>query len=259
MNHLKTRLSWFSLLLATAFAIAGCGGGGTAQSVAFSVHTTITVNGISGDEPGVSVGGFVPTVGIILANACSQNPGGTNGFGPVNTDSKGMFTVTNAAIGPSCVWEFNRDVTSQCTVPTINMQVTVTHPDQVVPLPCGAAVNTFLANPRSFDPANPPPTVTITGQNMLATYAMPKVDIYDQNHTLHLEVTALSASSDGKTLVFPSNQITFGGRFAAVVYVLDANGNWGSVGGADINVFTPVDPPPTGGGGCTGRNCLPQN
>lgn len=232
-------------------------GGGTAPSVAFTIHTTVTVNGLTNDDGNVNVGGFVPLLGINLANACSQNPGGINSF-QGTTDSHGLLTVSNAAIGPSCTWEFQRDVSSQCPVESINVQVTVTHPDQPVPLPCGVAVNTFVANPSHIDPNNPPATLTITGQNMSATYALPKVRFYDQSQTLHLEVDAISASSDGTSLVVPGNQLTFTGRFAAVVYVLDANGNWDAVGGADISIVPPVDPPPPPPT-CTTRNCLPQS
>ncbi|MGH9564754.1 MAG: hypothetical protein ACRD4I_02115, partial [Candidatus Angelobacter sp.] len=224
-------------------AISGCGGGGTAPSIFFKVRTTVTVNGLTNDDKNVNVGGFVPLLGIQLANACSQNPGGVNSF-QATTDDQGFHTVSNAAIGPSCIWEFQRDISALCPVATINDQVTVTTPGETVPLPCGTAVNTSLANPSHIDPDNPPATFTITGQNMLTTYAMPKVDFYDQSETLHLEVSALSAAPDGTSLVVPAGQITFPGRFAAVVYVMDATGNWDSVGGADINVFVPLPPPP---------------
>lgn len=79
---------------------------------------------------------------------------------------------------------------------------------------------------------------------MVATYAMPKVDFYDSAHTLHFEVSALSVSPDGTTLVFPGNQLTFNGRFSATVYVMDANGNWDAVGGAAVSIEPPPPPPP---------------
>jgi len=109
------------------------------------------------------------------------------------------------------------------------------------------------------DPTAPPATITITGQNMDPTYAMPRVYFYDQNQTVWLQVTATSASADGTQIVIPASQVTFPDTYyAAVVFVLRANGSWDAVGGAAVRVFTPISPPPGGGGGCTGRNCLPQ-
>ncbi|HEU5414051.1 MAG TPA: hypothetical protein VFW31_09855 [Candidatus Angelobacter sp.] len=242
----------------------GCGGGGSTPSgLFFKVHTTVTVNGIVNDDPNVNVGGFVPLTGIELANACSQNPGGLTGFGPNTTDGTGHFTVSDSnsgvAIGPSCEWLFSRGTSNQCPVQSVNEQHNVTFSGMEVALACGVTVNTFAASPATIDPTAPPATMTITGHNMSATYAMPKIDFYDQNRTLWLEVTALSVSSDGTSLVLPANQITFAdGEYAAVVSVMQADGTWNSVGGADIHVATPVSPPSGGGGGCTGRNCLPQ-
>jgi hypothetical protein len=263
MKTILIKLLLLVLSITLSVAAGGCGGGSGATSLFFKVHTTIIQNGLSVDEANVTVGGFVPLFGITLANACSQNPTGMTAFGPDNTDSNGMFTVSDSnsgvAIGPSCTWEFQRDVSAQCSVPTINDSQNVTFSGQTVPLPCGVAVNTFTASPSKIDPGNPPATVTITGQNMTATYAMPHVRFYDQSHTLFLEVTALSASSDGTTLVFPGSQITFTGRFSATVYVMDANGNWDAVGGAAITVAPPPPPSPTPIPRCTGNECLPQN
>jgi hypothetical protein len=262
MKKILVKCLLLVLSITLSLAAGGCGGGGGASSLFFKVHTTITVNGLSTDEPNVSVGGFVPLLGLNLANACSQNPTGITAFAPDNTDSNGMFTVSDSnsgvAIGPSCAWEFQRDVSAQCSVPTINDSQNVTFSGQTVPLPCGVAVNTFTATPSKIDPGNPSATVTITGQNMTATYSMPHVRFYDQTQTLHLEVTALSVSSDGTSLVFPGNQITFTGRFSATVYVMDANGNWDAVGGAAITVAPPPAPSPTPIPRCTGGNCLPQ-
>ena len=249
MKHLTTKCLYLPLAFICLMFSGGCNiGGGGATSLFFKVHTTITVNGLTQDEPNVSVGGFVPLAEITLANACSQNPTGLAAFGPDTTNSAGSFTVSDSshgvAIGPNCNWEFQRDVSTQCPVPTINDLVNVTFSGQVVQLPCGTAVNTFIANPNKIDPATPPASVTITGQNMVATYAMPKVDFYDSAHTLHLEVSALSVSPDGTTLVFPGNQLTFTGRFSATVYVMDANGNWDGVGGAAVSIEPPPPPPP---------------
>lgn len=156
------------MLLPIMFFCSGCGGGTGATSLFFKVHTTITINGISQDESNVTVGGFVPLFGILLANSCSQNPNGITAFGPDNTNSSGLFTVSDSsrgvAIGPSCTWEFQRDVSAQCPVPTINDPVNVTFSGMPVPLPCGTAVNTFTANPSKIDPGNPPATVTLTAR-----------------------------------------------------------------------------------------------
>jgi hypothetical protein len=250
MRKLVTQFICLQLALLGLLLLSGCNiGEGGATSLFFKVHTTVTINGLTQDESNVTVGGMVPLFGIVLVDSCSQNPTGIAAFGPDTTNNSGFFTVSDSthgvAIGPSCTWEFSRDVSAQCPVQTINDPVSVTASGQVVPLPCGVAVNTFTANPSKVDSTNPPSTVTITGQNMVATYAMPKVDFYDSSRTLHLEVSAISVSPDGTMLVFPGNQLTFTGRFSATVYVMDANGNWDGVGGAAVTIVPPPPPPPT--------------
>jgi len=174
------------------------------------------------------------------------------------TDANGVLTVSSVAIGTNCAWSLFRNTSNLC--PTQNLVTRIFDvPGKNFELQCGSEVNTFLASPNKVDPTAPPATITITGQNMDPTYAMPRVYFYDQNQTVWLQVTATSASADGTQIVIPASQVTFPDTYyAAVVFVLRANGSWDAVGGAAVRVFTPISPPPGGGGGCTGRNCLPQ-
>jgi hypothetical protein len=93
--------------------------------------------------------------------------------------------------------------------------------------------------------------MTISGQNMVPTYAMPQVFFYDSNQVSHLQVTAISASPDGTSIVIPASQVTFPtGYYGAVVYVMQPDGTWNPVGGAGIFMEAPPpnDPnPPTCG------------
>jgi hypothetical protein len=208
-------------------------------------------------DPSVFVSGNIAIPPSSVQADCTFNSTGSQSF-TGTTDANGVLTVSSVAIGTNCAWSLFRNTSNLC--PTQNLVTRIFDvPGKNFELQCGSEVNTFLASPNKVDPTAPPATITITGQNMDPTYAMPRVYFYDQNQTVWLQVTATSASADGTQIVIPASQVTFPDTYyAAVVFVLRANGSWDAVGGAAVRVFTPISPPPGGGGGCTGRNCLPQ-
>lgn len=239
------RISRVGLSLLITFVIGlgiGCSGG---SGPSFNVATTIMVNGLMQPEAGVTIAGVAGTPSI----DCAQNPMGTSQFGPLPTDANGVYKVSNAAYGPNCGWSFNRYVSAHCPQPTFNDVMFVTIDSQTVHLPCAIPINTFSANPFRINVNSPPSTFNITGHGMDATYGLPQVWFYNQNRTVLLRVTAVSASSDGSLIGVPASNVTFGanGSYAAVVYVRQSTGTWSPVGGAEIYIYGNVT---AGGGGC---------
>ena len=163
------------------------------------------------------------------------------------TDGNGRYTVTNAAVGGSaCSWTFNRGASANCPNPN---PAGVTVPNVLsgptFNLPCNGAT-LFAAGPSIINKANPLSSITITGQNIGSTYAMPQVTVYDVNQSALVTITASSVAPDGSSLTIPAAQVTLlaDGSYGAVVYVKQASGTWDSVGGAGISLFTPSGPPP---------------
>jgi hypothetical protein len=232
----KSKLSVFLLAIMVVSWAVGCGSGGGNNSDFFVIETTILVNGFVRPESGVHISGTANTPTVF----CTQFPNGTSGF-DANTDGNAQYTVQNAALGgPSCSWTLSRFPSAQC--PQFSSQtIFVTVPGGTFNFQCAVAINTFTANPSKIDPTAPPSTITITGQHMYATYAMPQVTFYDQNENALLTVNAVSASGDGTSMTVPASQLTFpDGGYGAVINVKQADGTWQTIGGAGIRLFTTV-------------------
>lgn len=258
--YTRSRPVCFSAVLFGIIAIVGCGSDSDSSDCqnCVSINTSVVVNGMNQLDQNVAVSGTLALPpGDFTNTDCDLNPLGNTQFSGTTDGTNAVFTEAEVALGHNCVWSLFRNTSAKC--PTANIVTrTFDVPGRNFGLPCGSEVNTFLASPNRVDPTAPSATITITGQNMDPTYAMPQVYFYDQNQTVWLQVTVSSASADGTSVVVPASQVTFPENYyAAVVYVKRSDGTWNAVGGAGIRVFTPIDPP-TGGGGCTGRNCLPQ-
>jgi hypothetical protein len=234
--NIKSKLSVFLLAVMVGSWVVGCGSGGGNGSDFFTIDTVITINGFVRPEAGVHISGVAnsPTV------FCTEFPNGTSSF-DATTDSNGQYTVQNAALGGgSCSWALDRFASANC--PQFSTQtIFVTVPGGTFNFPCAVAINTFTATPSKIDPTAPPSTITISGQNMDPTYAMPQVTFYDQNENALLTVSASSASGNGTSIVIPGNQVTFpDGGYGAVISVKQADGTWHTIGGAGIRLLTTV-------------------
>lgn len=227
-----------AIVLGVLFAV-GCGSSSNPSDF-FTIDTTILVNGFTRPDPNVPISGQANSPTIF----CTEFPNGTSGFNGTS-GSNGQFTVNDAALGgPSCSWTITRGATADCPQASVET-IFVTVPGGTFNFPCASAINTFTANPARFDPTAPPSSITVTGQNMYPTYAMPQITFYDQNQTALLTVTALNASSDGTSITVPTSQVTFPeGAYGAVISAKQSDGSWLTLGGAGIRLFTPVEPPP---------------
>lgn len=236
-----TRYAW--IIVVGLFALTGCGGGSSGCNNCQTITTHVTINGMSQLDPGATVNGNVVVPPIDDQTDCDINPSGAGTFGGTTDPQNASFTADNVAIGHACSWSIFRGTTAKCPVAN-TMTVFFTVPGGSHPIDCGTQINTFSVTPNPIDPTSPPTTITISGQNMYPTYAMPKVTFYDGNQNILLQVTATSASSDGTSVVAPASQVTFAdGFYAAVIYVLQADGTWQPVGGAGIETRTPLSSP----------------
>jgi len=242
MNKIFRIASLLLVILATG-ALVGCGGGGSGSSTPFFVvETVFSLNGFTKLDPHVAVAGTANAPGIF----CTANPGGVASFNGT-TDGNAQFTIANAAVGGSaCSWTINRGVSANCPTPNpVGVTPINVLNGTTVNVPCNGAT-LFLAGPSVVNKSKPPSSISITGQGMGATYAMPQVSVYDVNQTVLLTLTATSVAPDGSALTIPAAQINLlaDGSYGAVVYVKQADGTWASVGGAGIAVFTPSGNPP---------------
>jgi hypothetical protein len=240
----KRSISYFSLMVLLASVVIGCGGGGNPEPPAFTanVETVFSTNGIQHVDPNVQFNGIIEVPESDWPTDCELNPAGVNQFGG-DTNSNGLFSESNVAMGISCSWSFFRNASANCSAQGFT-NVLVTTPNQTVILPCASSLAIFNVAPSLINPTKPPSSLTITGQGMFSTYAMPQVYFYDENDKVWLQVAASSASGDGTSLVVPGGQVSFGdGTYGAVVYVEQANGTWNPVGGGSITLFTPSPPP----------------
>jgi hypothetical protein len=253
---MKIRTVSFACMIVTILAVLGCGGGGDISFSSppppfFTVVTVYSVNGFVRPDPNV---GVIGTAFLPAAN-CLTNPNGISSFSST-TNGNAQYTVQNAAVGVStCVWTINRGASPNCPNPSITGTKVTANPSATVNVPCNGST-IFTADPNIINLNNPPSTITITGQNMDATYGMPQVTFYDVNQTALLTVTAISVSGDGTSLTIPADQVVFSNdSYGAVVYVKASDGTWNSIGGAGINVFTPD----FGGDGGTCNPPMPCN
>lgn len=104
----------------------------------------------------------------------------------------------------------------------------------------------FEASPPYVDPASPPGTMTITGQDMDTTYGMPMVEYYDVNGNLFAQTQAFYVAPDGTSLTASAPDFSScpTSQYLVVVSNVDPNGLLVIVGSTTIDVFTPDPPPP---------------
>ncbi|MDQ6652247.1 MAG: hypothetical protein M3Y84_05845 [Acidobacteriota bacterium] len=226
--------------------------------VGFTVLTTITFFGAMGipverPQTNVEVAGQwerdLPILGTVL---------GANTFFTGNSGA-GKLRV-NGARAPAR-WQFG-EFSGTCANQSIVLDVrqndgVLLNCDTTRPRPFGAA---FSANPSSIDITYPPATVTITGQDLVATYGMPWVEYYDENGSLVAQTQAFSVAPDGSWLTgyTPDLSSVPTGAYTVVVSNVDPDGSLSIAGTTTINVFASVPDPPPDPCGCSGgRECMP--
>ena len=226
--------------------------------IGFIVLTTITLFGPMGlpitmPQTHVAVGGDWivdrPTLGEVK---------GTVKF--FSGDSGQGKLQVNDARAPAD-WMFG-EFSGNCAGQTVAFPVrqndgAVLNCDTTRPRPLGIA---FSAIPKDIDINNPPPTVTITGQDMDATHGMPWVEYYDDIGNLVAQGRAFAVASDGTWLTgyTPDLSSVSTGSYTVIVSNVDVDGNLSLAGSTIINVFASTPDPPPDPCGCPGdRACMP--
>lgn len=120
----------------------------------------------------------------------------------------------------------------------------------------------LAAAPASADLNAPPPSVTITGQAMDATYGMPKVEYFDPNGYLIGAVTASSASADGTTITAPVPDLSsaYSGSYQVQVSNLTSSGYYQDiVGSATLSCWGRDRSDSDGDGWYDDEDCYPYD
>lgn len=242
---------------------------------------------------------LIIALGAFLFEACSPNtaPGQTGGFRiktlafygttnviPTTASVQGVFTsATGSTTGTTTSfnqesngggdliindgkvpgnWQFRVGPTlnglSHCLGYTFYDQ-TVSAND-IVHLQCQGSFFRFEASPESLDALNPPATMTLTGDGLDDTYAVPVIAFYDElgNVVASAPASHVNWQKDGIHSVdvsVPELNLVYDGIYTARVNNVLSDGSWELVGAAPLTVSG--NPPPIGGGGGGGDECIP--
>jgi len=105
----------------------------------------------------------------------------------------------------------------------------------------------FAATPDYIDTSNPPPTITITGDGIDATYSMPYVQYYDPDGNLVAQAQASEVAEDGTWLSgsTPDLSSVVSNSYWAVVSNVAPDGSQVVIGATVVYVDSGQPPPPS--------------
>ncbi|HYK20281.1 MAG TPA: hypothetical protein VEV42_06085 [Pyrinomonadaceae bacterium] len=118
----------------------------------------------------------------------------------------------------------------------------------------------FSLSPSGIDLGSLSTTLTITGQDIDATYGMPLVEYYNEDGNLVAQMQAASVAPDGTSLTVstPDFSSSTSGEYLLVISNVRSNSSLEMIGSATLYVyaFDPPPPPPPDPGPCGDQPCL---
>jgi hypothetical protein len=125
----------------------------------------------------------------------------------------------------------------------------------------GAIKDGFTVAPSAVEAESTPETLTLYGAGVSTAYGMPLIRYFDLNGVLVAQAYAEQVGWDGTWLTGSTTDLSsaYSGEYTVIILNANADGTWQSVGGATVEVFhfvePPPDPDPCGGCGAGGNIC----
>lgn len=232
------------LVVILGYFTAGCGFfdflfGPTGFTVrtTFITAPTPTQRSVESPDPNVSV------IGNWQGDNGFQSPSGNTFSFAGTTDGDGKLKISDGRT--PAVWIFSRNGGRCGIVSNISHAISA---GQTVTLPCNLAGLTFSMSPDYISVYAPPPSVTLSGAGLNATYGMPIVEYYDEYGTFLEQTIASSIAVDGTWM--QANMVDISGApsgaYTLVIRNATPDGSRDVVGTAYIYIFgnDPLPPEP---------------
>jgi hypothetical protein len=232
------------LVLVVIFAMGfQCGSGPPVPpAVGFQVHTLDEANlfGTLQDSPNIDVLGNWQE-DVVLT------PAGTfrSFFG--RTDDNGFYNA-NGVVAPAN-WQLSEPDNGPCAGGSV---VVTVGQGQTQDLDCIGTVLGFQLIPGVIDSLNPPNSLQVNGANMMTTYGMPNVQIFDSLGNQIANVIAMSVTNNGSVLTCPMPALPSTlrtGTYGLEVMNVQSNGSLSPAGALAVPIYGAEPRVGVGGGG----------
>lgn len=231
-SHALLLLSILGLLVLT-----GCSG----SSPKFQIHTQYNVGVQYYDDPNVANDGFCADCSLRGVYVLPYPLG--------YSDSHGYRTYEVDDVSVPATWNLARYQSPHCPYLVINKSAYVQEHD-TVPLPC-IQQPYWGASPSSVDVHSAPSSITLSGDpEVIYTYGMPSVELYNENGDLIGTVAVTSGDASSVTFATPAFLLTqYDGSYVVIINNVNADSSLSPAAAAAIDVYGNGPPPqcdPTG-------------